>query len=180
MRSRRLLFCLVVFCLASVVFIPVQAQRSAQKSAPRRAGAPSRSLPRRTARPRQKEQVLIPVYAQAVEFAESVPVKNLPPAQRIVANNKFGPPEIEHEGREVNEKKSEEVKEGVSGKDSCDGALQSEVRSPNAPNVLPTPSLTFEGIDATDEGNSVAPPDTNGDVGPNHYVQTVNNRVGIW
>ncbi len=49
--------------------------------------------------------------------------------------------------------------------------------------LLPTPkmpntSLTFEGISNKDNlhdlGFEVFPPDTNGAVGPNHYVQMVN------
>jgi len=122
------------------------------------------------------------VFAQAAEFAESVPVRNLAPAGKLIANSKNGPPEVDP--HEVNEKNTEEVKKGLENvKGSIDGALQRTFRDPNspqAPSVLPTPSLTFDGISAADEGNSVAPPDTNGDVGPNHFVQTVNNRVGIW
>jgi hypothetical protein len=117
------------------------------------------------------------VYAQVAEFAESVPVRNLPPANRSVSNSKNGPPEVE--GHEVNEKNTEEVRQWAPGMNgSFDGALQSV--NPTKPTALPAPSLTFEGIDASNEGNSVAPPDTNGDVGPNHFVQTVNNRVGIY
>ena len=37
---------------------------------------------------------------------------------------------------------------------------------------MPPPLLTFEGINFTQTGG--LPPDTNGDVGPNHYVQSVN------
>src|SRR5262245_6035136 len=44
--------------------------------------------------------------------------------------------------------------------------------------LLPGPSLTFEGLNNRDNtaafGFRVLPPDTNGDVGPRHYVQTVN------
>jgi hypothetical protein len=124
------------------------------------------------------EEPLTPQFAQAVEFAESLPVRNLgAAANHSVSSSTPGPPEIDQ--HEVNELNTEEVRKGVEGAKSFDAALQPE-RQTNTPSALPTPSLTFEGIDATDEGNSVAPPDTNGDVGPNHYVQTVNNRVGIW
>lgn len=43
--------------------------------------------------------------------------------------------------------------------------------------LAPSPSANFEGI------NNIAgvyPPDTNGDVGPNHYVQMVNLHTQIW
>jgi len=39
---------------------------------------------------------------------------------------------------------------------------------------MPPPLLTFPGTDRVGSGCNCRPPDTNGDVGPNHYVQTVN------
>jgi len=46
-----------------------------------------------------------------------------------------------------------------------------------APNAMPTPSLTFDGVPHTVA--NVLPPDTNGDVGPNHFVQSTNaNSAG--
>src|SRR4029079_10364707 len=41
----------------------------------------------------------------------------------------------------------------------------------------PQPSQNFEGIANVD---AVLPPDTNGDVGPNHYVQWVNLSFAVW
>lgn len=178
MKYRLLIFSTLAFFLIGAWLWPSQAQRATQKTSPTGSAARAKAPSAKPGRAGQKNTQLVPVYAQAVEFAESVPVRNLPPENRSVSNSKNGPPEVE--GHEVNEKNTEEVKKGVAGgKASPDGALQRE-RAANAPSVLPTPSLTFEGIDAVNEGNSVAPPDTNGDVGPNHYVQTVNNRVGIW
>ncbi|HXU33268.1 MAG TPA: HYR domain-containing protein, partial [Thermoanaerobaculia bacterium] len=40
--------------------------------------------------------------------------------------------------------------------------------------VIPAPSLTFDGINST---SGILPPDTNGDVGPAHYVQTTNSST---
>ncbi|MBI4259748.1 MAG: carboxypeptidase regulatory-like domain-containing protein [Actinobacteria bacterium] len=54
---------------------------------------------------------------------------------------------------------------------------------PSAPSLqlatgdMPGPDASFEGVDNVD---GVLPPDTNGDVGPNHYVQMVNLSFGIW
>jgi len=48
------------------------------------------------------------------------------------------------------------------------------------PLVVPSPVLTFEGISAVTSGCGCYPPDTNGAVGPNNYVQTVNTAFEIW
>ena len=49
----------------------------------------------------------------------------------------------------------------------------------SSPMAMPTPSLTFLGQTGAEACNCL-PPDTNGDVGPNHYVQAVNVRVSIY
>jgi hypothetical protein len=43
---------------------------------------------------------------------------------------------------------------------------------------MPPPLLTFEGTTHAEGGG--LPPDTNGDVGPNHYVQAVNQAFKIF
>ncbi len=45
-----------------------------------------------------------------------------------------------------------------------------------APNRLTNPLATFDGVNA----NGSLPPDTTGDVGPNHYVQAVNTRMAVY
>lgn len=49
---------------------------------------------------------------------------------------------------------------------------------------MPTPTFAFEGISNADNqaqlGFTVLPPDPNGDVGPNHYVQTVNLLMKVF
>ncbi len=47
---------------------------------------------------------------------------------------------------------------------------------PQASAAMPTPSQSFQGIGFTFN----FPPDTNGDVGPNYYVQAVNTSFGIF
>ena len=44
---------------------------------------------------------------------------------------------------------------------------------------MPLPIMNFEGVDKASAGGWI-PPDTNGDVGPNHYFQTVNVGLGIY
>src|SRR5262249_27977430 len=48
--------------------------------------------------------------------------------------------------------------------------------------AMPTPSVNFEGIGEGLSGFVVtsAPPDTNGDVGPNHFVQIVNTDYAVF
>lgn len=62
-----------------------------------------------------------------------------------------------------------------------DEALSS---APTVPTVLPTPGISFDGLSSQDNvnvfGATFAPPDTVGDVGPNHYVQMVNTLVRIF
>jgi hypothetical protein len=47
----------------------------------------------------------------------------------------------------------------------------------NAP--APAPNITFDGLDFATWGAG-HPPDPNGDVGPNYYIQTVNTSIGIY
>ncbi len=66
-------------------------------------------------------------------------------------------------------------------------ALQSEQHSEQTPgiprqsgglsNSMPTPFLNFPGLANV---HGVTPPDTQGDVGPNHYVQWVNVHFAVW
>jgi len=54
-----------------------------------------------------------------------------------------------------------------------DGALQTAPAQAN----MPATGFNFEGVNNV---NGVLPPDTNGDVSPNHYVQWVNLSMQIW
>ena len=46
--------------------------------------------------------------------------------------------------------------------------------------TMPGPLLTFEGMNLVQSGCSCQPPDSDGDVGPNHYVNTVNSSIKIF
>jgi hypothetical protein len=45
---------------------------------------------------------------------------------------------------------------------------------------MPPPLLTFDGTDRVGSGCVCRPPDTDGDVGPNHYVETVNEGFRVF
>jgi hypothetical protein len=66
------------------------------------------------------------------------------------------------------------------------GAQDTVIQSTAAAPLIPTTSTNFDGIGQGFSGpqgtftvNS-APPDTNGDIGPNHYVQTVNSDFAVF
>ena len=46
--------------------------------------------------------------------------------------------------------------------------------------TMPAPLLTFEGVAEAQSGCGCEPPDTTGDVGPNHYVEAVNSSFKIF
>jgi hypothetical protein len=46
--------------------------------------------------------------------------------------------------------------------------------------AMPPPLLTFDGINFVQARIREGPPDTNGDVGPNHYVQSVNDSFRVF
>ena len=53
------------------------------------------------------------------------------------------------------------------------------VRQPTNFVTMPSATLTFEGIDSNLSGCGCLPPDTDGDVGSNHYIQSVNSSIRI-
>jgi hypothetical protein len=55
------------------------------------------------------------------------------------------------------------------------GPQQTSAPTPN----IPSPSQTFAGMSSNLACNGCLPPDTDGDVGPNHYVQAVNSSIRI-
>jgi uncharacterized repeat protein (TIGR01451 family) len=112
-----------------------------------------------------------PVVTLPVAFGESLPVSDLeeviPPAD---------PTEL------VGEEEEEALPRptGDGSYAGPDPALQPG----GAGSGIPPTSQNFEGIDigeSSSDGVFIgAPPDTNGDVGPNHYVQTVNTAFAVY
>ena len=62
------------------------------------------------------------------------------------------------------------------------GAIDTVVQSDFGGGLMPAPSANFDGIGNGVGGFTVqyAPPDTNGDVGPTDYVQTVNVSLAVY
>jgi len=61
---------------------------------------------------------------------------------------------------------------------------QEDVQSWQGPAQAVTPIVNFDGLKNSQNsllyGFAVVPPDTEGDVGPNHYIQSVNLIFGVW
>ena len=62
--------------------------------------------------------------------------------------------------------------------------MESQAIQTSAPSLMPVPSLSFDGLSSQDNADAFGfrkyPPDPNGDVGPNHYVQAVNLLVRVY
>ena len=115
----------------------------------------------------------VPKVTRAVAFDISPAMRTLPLAPNKTVLTSLAEREVRPEaGPEV-------ANRGI----THDGALQQSVRSArattNSPNI-PSPSLTFEGLRNTDNAFLVAPPDPNGAVGPNHYVEMVNLVFAVY
>jgi hypothetical protein len=65
-----------------------------------------------------------------------------------------------------------------------DPVRQTEARPSVTAAPTLAPSFSFEGLSDDDNaatvGFRVVPPDTNGDIGPNHYVQFINSIFAVW
>jgi hypothetical protein len=123
----------------------------------------------RDARP----QPLTPQFSTAVAFDVSPALRSLP----RVARPLIYPPDtlLEVREREMEGPRAHRVKPH-----SADGALQLFSPTPS----IPAPLLTFEGLSNLDNFNTfgfrVNPPDPNGEVGPNNYVEIINLVFGVY
>jgi len=93
-----------------------------------------------------------------VKHDTSPPLRDIPPAPAQV-------------GKEENENRNPFPVPHTNVKDPV-------VQNFFGPLAMPTPILTFEGM--TNQCGGCTPPDTNGDVGPNNYIQIVNEAFEIW
>ncbi|HAB53869.1 MAG TPA: hypothetical protein DCE80_17110 [Ignavibacteriales bacterium] len=110
------------------------------------------------------------VVARPYAFDKTIPLRNMnlsiPPDAAMVREDKVIP---NKDGiRKLVESKKAPVEFG------SDNVVQ-DFAGTNL--ITSTPILNFDGVD---NRNGVLPPDTQGDVGPNHYVQMVNLSFQIW
>lgn len=99
----------------------------------------------------------LPVFARADRWDKSPALRDVPPR----------PPQIASELHEAPSFRN------FIGPKLVDPVVQS---SP-APSLVSAPQLSFEGVANL---NGVLPPDTNGAIGPNHYVQWVNLSFAVY
>ncbi|GIU83010.1 MAG: hypothetical protein D6687_02550 [Acidobacteria bacterium] len=119
-----------------------------------------------------------PQVFKAVKFAVSDPVSSFGPAQ----------PEEGKSSRKMGraEEQARKVPNRLPFRKQIQGAIHDVERNFAEISSLPmpSPSLSFEGISSNDNaaayGFRIIPPDTNGDVGLNHYVQAVNSLVRVF
>lgn len=121
-------------------------------------------------------QAPAPVAGKAVSFAKTAPARLLRPASLIEASSPESG-EREHENPAVRD--LDAAAEATARRLGLAPSTFDPVAQLAAPVATPpTLGVTFAGINNLDNANAfgfrVLPPDTNGDVGPNHYVQTVN------
>jgi len=129
--------------------------------------------PPATAQPTARIQPPTPKFSTAVAFDVSPAVRDLPPAARPLTY----PPDtiVEPRERGLEGPKAHRVKPY-----RADGALQPFSPAPS----IPAPSLTFEGLSNLDNFNlfgfRINPPDPDGEVGRNHYVELINIVFAVY
>jgi len=110
----------------------------------------------------------LPIASQAVDFAVTPPLSSLPPDEP-------GKPEGEEEETK-GAPENQAVRFEVNDPDAV--SLDPVIQDLPVITALTPPLSSFEGLsnasNATLFGFQVSPPDTVGDVGPNHYVEMVN------
>src|SRR3954469_1569722 len=152
---RILVAVLLVLAAAALVFLTVSPSAVAQSAG--------------------RSQALTPKFSKAVGFDVSPPVRNLP----HIARPRTYPPNTILEMRPERAGSEGPVAHRLRAR-GRDGALQLFNPAPN----IPSPLLTFEGMANQDNFNvfgfRVNPPDANGEVGPNNYVEMINLVFAVY
>ncbi len=147
---RTLAAVLLVLAAAALVFLAISPPASAQRTA--------------------RTQPLTPKFSTAVAFDVSPTLRSLPLAKKFVAD----PSQL----LEIRPERGPRAHSR--GYKTGDAALQ--LLSPTP--TIPAPLLTFEGLSNEDNFNifgfRVNPPDPNGEVGPNHFVEMINLVFAVY
>ncbi|HZI19988.1 MAG TPA: proprotein convertase P-domain-containing protein [Pyrinomonadaceae bacterium] len=185
-RKQAIFLTLTLTLLAALVILPTGFAKRAGRGTspePRKAEAAPAAGAAAASRPLAalaRLQASEPVVSQAVGFAVSPAVRDLPPEEGLKLD-----PEAEA-NKVVKSNPNKIIRTGApeAVPDAHDMALQSSAPSLSAVAAAPTAGVSFDGIDSQANipvfGGLVMPPDTVGDVGPNHYVQMVNSNWRVW
>jgi hypothetical protein len=112
-----------------------------------------------------------PLVGYAVAYGRSADARSLPPS---LASSETG------EVNELNDEIDRQIAAGANFLNQDATVRAGGGLSMKALAALPS-STSFEGLADTDNGAGlVNPSDSNGAIGPNHYVETVNNRVRVY
>jgi subtilisin-like proprotein convertase family protein len=170
----------VTLLLPMLLILPItQAKRATKPSSKPALTQPNTtqaSLPSSLKSLMRAQKSLTPVSSKAVSFGVSPAVRDLPvPAQvgkdkNADQNLKMVPNKIIRESI---------ASESARSKVTRDAAIQTSAPAPSIPGTI----VNFEGQSIHDTillGQGFLPPDTVGDVGPNHYVQAVNVTFRVY
>jgi hypothetical protein len=120
-----------------------------------------------------KIQIAAPQFTTAAAFDVSRPVRDIAPPKALTTKAFTG----DYEPSEVRPERELDLVGADTGF-SGDGAIQES--GAGLAQAISSPNLTFEGLRNTDNPGLLSPPDPVGDVGPNHYVEMVNNVFAIY
>jgi hypothetical protein len=131
--------------------------------------------PHAVAQPTARMRPVTPRFLNPVAFDVSPPLRSLVHPTRALPFPPGAILEVRPEGR-----RTESLQAHRTRARRPDGALQRFNLTP----TIPGPLVTFEGMSNLDNFNTfgfrVNPPDTIGDVGPNHYVEMINLVYAVW
>src|SRR6266705_209115 len=193
----------IMLSVVLLVFLPTSLAEKDQKKAKAPQKTPTFSSLFMSPQERSSAK---PISQKAVYFGESAPVTEIAAHQRQANVDRNKKP-IDHD-EWIEKKRGANVQPQIgleeefeknrfnreitrpfdyNAKTAPDAAIAS-VPSPKdgnaiAPKVMPTPNVSFEGVAEADTvalGQGFLPPDTNGEIGPNHFVQTVNVAFRVY
>jgi hypothetical protein len=109
------------------------------------------------------------------ELAKPLPKLSKERKHKLLVSGDFVPGQ--GSDREIPNRFPEKDRDYSQPKDFVDSVAQTSLKKSEFRRKAPDLGTSFDGL-----GNVTGsvPPDTNGDVGPNHYVQTVNVAMAIW
>ena len=172
---------LILSCSSNSQSIRPAAKRTATK-----AGGPSASTGLSATdnlRPQAHAEAAVRATTGPVKFT-AVRTGHTVPLTSILGSTREADPTVSQPGRETNELNVEEVKEWASLPGGLERSVAKAAILPALGIPSPAPGFTFDGNSSADNtavfGSTVAPPDTNGAVGPTYYVQITNDLVGIY